>query len=368
MTRDIWRRWRRYFHELEDALRSVGKQLDDADRELKQIYEYETWSDRLKQGHEQELLRRANDVPFFEHLLELSKRWPNATEEQSVGESYVPWKERQSIHERPSKPPGVVPTAHNKAKSNAVDSHTNSKVSSNPTEQLEESLADLPEAKAPPARLRAAEHVIRARTQAITILTENLINPRNGAAIARSVEFFGLQAMHLVQSKGRVPMSKAITRSCDQFLNITTYKSSEDAIRKLKDRGYAMWIADFTKDSKPIEVIPLDHKIAVCFGSEQLGVSTHLRQAADQVFHIPGEGFTGYLNVSTAAAITLASLDRRMRQEGLRKPLGEDERMRLRQAWFPRLARGLAWRETLYAQWIDQAAAWDNLEAEERSR
>ena len=347
--RDVWGRWRRYFQELEDALRVAGKQLEDADRELREDHEYASWPQVQKEGHEIELLRRASDVPWLAELIRIARDRPDAEAEGSPGERGMVWKDGV---DRLTKPSGSDDDAWSDA-----DPAVRAAAEAGPG-------AD----EAPPSRLRAAERALRARTRSIAVLTENLINPRNAAAIARSVEFFGIQSMHLVQRDRRIPMNKSITRSCDAWLDLAWYAKSETAIEVLKGEGYAVWVADFDEASVPLERVPLSPRIAVCFGSEQLGVSPELRAAADGSFHVPGDGFTGYLNVSTASAIALASLDRRMRAAGLRAPLDEEDRRRLRRAWFPRIARGQAWREREYARWIDSAPTWTRVEEEDRHR
>ena len=51
--------------------------------------------------------------------------------------------------------------------------------------------------------------------------------------------------------------------------------------------------------------------------------------------------------------MSVASLDRRLRDAGLREPLTDEEKSELRRAWYAALARDNAARRREYAAWLD---------------
>jgi hypothetical protein len=112
-------------------------------------------------------------------------------------------------------------------------------------------------------------------------------------------------------------------------------------------------VADFGEDAVPIDSVPLSDRVVLVVGSEQRGVSETLREAADGHFFLPTVGFTSYLNVSVATAIACWTLDRRMRGEGLRRPLDPDDRARLREVWYDRLAKGNRGRAAIHRAFLE---------------
>ena len=329
--RDVWRRWRRYFQQLDDVLRVCGRQLEETERDLKLEFDVEHWRRVQQDAAERELVRRAHEEPFFRSLIRAARRWPDAENEGSAGHSYQPYPEDVSI---------VV-------QASGETSHT--ELSSDPDESGDDK---------PPVRILAAERAIRRRTRSLSVLVERLVNPHNAAAITRSAEFLGLQEIHLVQKEGVSRMSRSITRSCEKYVDRFWYKDSKAAVHALRERGSRIWVADVGGGSIPLGEVPVSDSMVIALGSERRGVSQELLSLADGTFHIPGAGFTAYLNVSTTAAIALRDLDYRQRLDGCRKPLSEEDRMKLRQAWFPELARGNRWREQEFTRWITRAANW----------
>jgi hypothetical protein len=124
------------------------------------------------------------------------------------------------------------------------------------------------------------------------------------------------------------------------------------AVRQLRERGYQILVCDHAPDAVPLTRVRLGEKVAVVFGSEQLGVSEGLKAAADDFFYLPSSGFTSYLNVSVAAGISLHTLDDRISQAGHRAPLEADDRARLRRAWYAALARGDNWKARRFLGWL----------------
>ena len=93
-------------------------------------------------------------------------------------------------------------------------------------------------------------------------------------------------------------------------------------------------------DAVPLEVLPLDRPIALVFGNEKAGVSPGTRALCDGAYTIPMAGFSQSLNISVAAAVSLYSVCRRVREErpdgGL---LSEEERAAVLESWLPKSLR-----------------------------
>ena len=104
-------------------------------------------------------------------------------------------------------------------------------------------------------------------------------------------------------------------------------------------------------DAVPLADVPLERPLAICFGTEETGLSPAAFAAADVKVTIPTPGFTRSLNVSVTAALVLHHLATRLRST---RPAAEWQlpaarRDDLRLLWLAeesRSARGLA-REAL---------------------
>jgi tRNA (guanosine-2'-O-)-methyltransferase len=322
-----WGRFRAYMDELEELMRLSGGQLAELEAMLAETWERDAWRATQQSAADVELVRRALDVPFMRELVEAAWR---VGDQQPLDAPDFSGREWQ---------PG--------------EDHTALLSSERASGRRVEGSDVEPGSGEPPARLRAAERALADRSRSLVVLLDNLVSARNGSAIVRTSEALGLQEVHFVQQQGKLELERTITMRAQSWLDLHWYPAAERAIGDLRERGYRILVSDFTPDARPLEEVELTDKVAVAFGSEQLGVSDALREAADDCFYLPVSGFTAYINVSVMAGVALYVLDRRLRAEGLRAPLDEADRTRLRRAWYTTLARGDEARAREYLGWLD---------------
>jgi len=322
-----WGRWRGYMDELEEAMRACGEHLAEVEALIAQTYERSTWRGERRDSAEDEIVRRALDIPFLRELVQSARALGPDAElgvpdfEGRAWRGEEPGAELRSIERGPRL----------KADREATPAG----------------------GEAPPARLVAAERALAERSRSIVIVLDNLVNPRNASAVARSSEALGLQEIHFIQREGKLTLERTLTTLSHRWLDLFWHREAAPAFETLRARGYRIWVADFGPEALPVEEVPLSERVAVVLGSEQRGVSAAARAAADGFFYLPTTGFTSYLNVSVAAGVSLYTLDRRMREAGLRRPLEEGDRAALRRAWYTALARGDAARARRYLAWLD---------------
>jgi len=325
--RDRWKRWRDYMGGL------------DHERDL--------WPATQKEAIGQELVRRALDIPFLRDLVQAA--WEVGPESHLTPPdvSFLPWQgEEREMSLRAS---DRYPLSTSRSHSSTVFAEQHGSGESSPPERSEDGS---PSPRQAPARLRAAERALAHRTRSLTIVLERPLNPNNVSAIFRTADFFGLQEVHIVQPEGRARIRPAIARASHRYLDLLWHRDSGAALTSLRQRGYRILAADHGPEAGSLETVALGEKVAVVLGSEQYGVSRAVREQADGLFSIPDVGFTSYLNLSTAAGILISALDRRMRIEGHRAPLGESDLRDVRRAWYVALARGDAGRLQAYQAWL----------------
>jgi tRNA (guanosine-2'-O-)-methyltransferase len=305
-----WQRWHGYMDELEEALRQAADELAAAEQACAADFERDGWPATQRALRQRELVRRALDMPFLRELL-LAARALDELPKVPVAPGEVrAWGPHQQEVRRPAADAGPVPPTRTGGRP----------------------------AMKPPARLRVAERALRQRTRALTVVLEELVNPRNASAVVRTAEALGLQEVHLVDPAGRPRLLDSITQRSQRWLDLTWHRHAAEAIAGLRARGFTIAAADFGPGARPLDELPLAGPTALVLGSEQRGVSPALREQADHLFYLGTVGFGSYLNVSVAAGIALFLTDQRMRELGLRSRLDPDDRARLRERWYRALA------------------------------
>ncbi|MCS5635111.1 MAG: RNA methyltransferase [Myxococcota bacterium] len=323
-----WGRWRGYMDELEVVMRQAAERLAEAEALIAKAWERPTWHKAQRESVDSELLRRAQDMPFLGRLLAAARGLERGARLEPPDFTGHRWQEGEQKSELSS----IQRFDHAPA----------------PGDPLPRSADD-----APPARLQAAERALAERTRSMVVLLDDLVNPRNASAVIRTSEALGLQEVHIVQAEGRVDLERTVTMLAERWLDLYWYRDMESAVEALKGRGYRILVSDYSPAAEPLDRVPLGERVAVAFGSEQRGVSETLRAAADGFFFLPSAGFTSYLNVSVMAGVSLYTLDQRMRAEGLRAAIGEQDRAELRRAWYTALAKGDHRRAREFLGWLE---------------
>lgn len=175
-------------------------------------------------------------------------------------------------------------------------------------------------------RLQKMEQVLAHRTQALTLLIENVYQPQNASAVLRTAEAMGIQSVYIVEKEHRYDVSPQVVMGADKWLDLyyapnpvletapstacagTTAPSSDNTLAHyalLRERGYRIAATCWTEDAIPIQELDLSTPVALAFGTELTGLSRAAIKAADVRTYIPMYGFTQSFNISVAAALCL---------------------------------------------------------------
>jgi tRNA (guanosine-2'-O-)-methyltransferase len=181
-----------------------------------------------------------------------------------------------------------------------------------------------------PERLKKIAKVADLRSRFITLLLDRVSDPHNLAAIVRSMDAFGFQEIHAVESgKARVRLSRRVTRGSDRWVDLYLYPRCDVAVKVLKKRGYRLILAVPPRPDLP-SLLDWEPSIptAFVFGNEHEGISPEIHPEAEGVLTIPLWGMTESLNVSVAVAITLFYCRFRLKgREGFLLSPGEKEEL-----------------------------------------
>lgn len=194
-------------------------------------------------------------------------------------------------------------------------------------------------------RVERIDGILANRTRRLTVALENIYQSHNASAVVRSCECFGVQDMHVIESSNRFQPNKSIVQGAAKW--VTLYRrrgpdATTECLQDLRDAGYRIAAMSPEPGSIPIADLPVDAPLALCFGSEEPGLSEIAKELADFSAAIPMQGFTQSLNLSVSAGIALEHLGTRLRRSRPRREWGliQAERERLRTLWLARSTPG----------------------------
>lgn len=168
------------------------------------------------------------------------------------------------------------------------------------------------------------------RSRKVLTVFENTHHAHNISAILRSVDSFGFLDLFFIYSNPemRFRVSDAIDRGSSQWLFPKRFNSISSCAEILKKNNYKIALVslpdfsrthqDYKKNTPSFSSSEFskehflnyfeDHKVAIVFGSELMGLSSEWGRYVDMYVHVNMFGFTESLNVSVCAGILLQSL------------------------------------------------------------
>jgi tRNA (guanosine-2'-O-)-methyltransferase len=183
------------------------------------------------------------------------------------------------------------------------------------------------------------DRLINERTGYVTVVLEELYQPRNCSAILRSCDCFGVQHVHVVEGDRRFEDDAEISMGARPWLTLHRYPRDEGgtrrAVERLKAEGYR--VVATTPREREVMIDDLDvarGKMAFLLGTELGGLSREAIELADEHVKVPVHGFTESYNVSVCAALLMYSVTRRLRASSIDWRLGESERQEVLLAWY----------------------------------
>ena len=187
-----------------------------------------------------------------------------------------------------------------------------------------------------PERKARIDEVVAHRTRTLTVVLEAFCDPQNVNAVLRTCEAFGIQDVHAVEGPMKPwDRNKKISQNADKWLDVHRWRSTRECLAHLEAEGFAIYATHLDAGARPLGALPFAGKVALVFGNEHRGVSEDALLLADATYAIPMRGFVQSLNVSVAAAVSLAhAVERRQQERGGHGDLAEDEAEVLRRRFY----------------------------------
>jgi tRNA (guanosine-2'-O-)-methyltransferase len=187
-----------------------------------------------------------------------------------------------------------------------------------------------------PERKARVDAVVADRTRTLTVVMEAFCDPQNVNAVLRTCEAFGVQELHAIEGLMKpYDPNKKISQNADKWLDVRRWGGTRECLLHLKREGFAVYATHLGEGSRTLGDLSFAGKVALVFGNEHRGVSAEALELADATYAIPMRGFVRSLNVSVAAAISLAkAVERREAERGRHGDLPEEEAAALRERFY----------------------------------
>ena len=173
------------------------------------------------------------------------------------------------------------------------------------------------------------------------MVLEDIYQAQNASAVVRSAECMGIQEMHIIENTNPYQLNPSVVQGASKWMEIQRYKNPDgnntaECLQQLRRRGYRLLAMTLRENSLRLDDVDVSSPLALCFGSEEPGLSDVAHEMADEFVQIPMLGFTQSLNLSVSAGISLYQLASRLRQLPVNWQLTEADKTDLYIDWLSR--------------------------------
>jgi tRNA (guanosine-2'-O-)-methyltransferase len=169
-----------------------------------------------------------------------------------------------------------------------------------------------------PARIACMQAILAQRTTHLTALFDQIHDPLNIAACARTADTLGLQTLHAIPEPGHpfapADLGRATSQGAERWLDLAVHTDAPTALSSLA--SYRLVAMTLTGDRRlTLDDLPLDRPLVLAFGNERRGLGASVLAHSEFQVSLPMRGFTQSLNVSVAFALALSHLRHRLERE-----------------------------------------------------
>ncbi len=187
-------------------------------------------------------------------------------------------------------------------------------------------------------RRQRLQQILSERTRHLTVVLEDVYQPQNASAVVRTCECLGIQELHIIENLYEYRLNPAVVQGSSKWIDLVrhNHKRRDNAracIEQLRQRGYRIIAMDPDPAGGTVDQLDIGNKLALCFGSEEPGLSATIMDLADETVRIPIHGFTRSYNLSVSAGISLYTLVTALKNSGADWRLDEQDATELYIEW-----------------------------------
>ncbi|MDF1690917.1 MAG: tRNA (guanosine(18)-2'-O)-methyltransferase TrmH [Zhongshania sp.] len=169
------------------------------------------------------------------------------------------------------------------------------------------------------ARFQRLRQVLEFRQPDLTIVTDNVHKSRNLSAIVRTADAAGIGGMHCVIPDKDYKAFRGTAMGSHSWVKVARETDVTAALTPFKAQGYQVLAAHLGEGALDFREPDYTKPTVILMGAEKLGVSSAGCELADAFITIPMMGMVQSFNVSVAAGIILAEVQRQRQLAGLYK-------------------------------------------------
>lgn len=158
-----------------------------------------------------------------------------------------------------------------------------------------------------PERRNRLEYVLLRRQPDLTVVLENVHDPRNVAAVLRTCDAVGIQEIFVINNKA--PRTKKYNfhagMGAMKWVKVHEFNDVEECVCAVKLNYPTLYGTYLNTKAVSLYELTLTDPIALVFGNERHGISTELLTHCTGNFIIPQMGMVESLNISVACAVSL---------------------------------------------------------------
>lgn len=188
------------------------------------------------------------------------------------------------------------------------------------------------------------ERISQNRTRYLTVVLEDIKEPKDASAVIRTCECFGIQELNIIENNTKYRINPDVVMGASKWIDIHQYKrpefnNTEECINKLKKCGYRIVALTSSKNTVLTEELDIGQKSALLFGSEENGLSDYAIKNSDLSAKIPMYGFTESYNLSVSVAITVHNLVTKLAVSSCNWKLSNEEILNLKLRWIKKVIK-----------------------------
>ena len=174
-------------------------------------------------------------------------------------------------------------------------------------------------------RKKKIENYYKNKLSDIKLLIDNVWDPHNVSAVARTVDGLGISTVYLYYTYNEFPkvhkVGKKTSASANQWIHFEKVKDLSQFVKGKKSQGFAFLGGHVSPSAKLLHQFKFPKKCIVLLGGESQGLSPELKSVCDDFIAIPMVGMVTSYNISVAAAIILYEIFCQMGQNLQLKPM-----------------------------------------------
>ena len=166
-------------------------------------------------------------------------------------------------------------------------------------------------------RKKRIEAYYRNKIPHVEILIDNVWDPHNVAAVARTADGLGISTIHLYYTYNEFPplhkVGKKTSASANQWIRFAKIEDLSAFVAQKKSEGFQFLGAEVAESAQLLNQFVFPDKCVIIMGAESEGMSAELKTICDELIYIPMVGMVTSYNISVATALILYEI---FRQKG----------------------------------------------------